>query len=371
MNMTRLLLASSMLALLPACASPTTPPPGGGETTTGQTTAEVTASWKPVSGTTLVALAAASTGNEGAVAYAELAGAGEDGVRTTVFKLQRLDAAGAVRGPAVELGSIHSNDSGSLTLATDGDAYLACWGYEDQIACATAPVGEGPASAALSVAGVGPALAYGSGTFALAYALPGQLAVTRVASDGSAVGAPAMFDAPASDDVPGRALLAASKDGFVLAGGENVRVQALDSAFSPVAPPVDLGVTLWFFAALATSGSDTVISLSKPYGGHLFVVEGGAVTSSRELDGGGKSGLNAAVAVDGDGYGFLSADDLGGLHYSTIVEGALIESKETLASEYGNYDGRDLALLRMQGEMFLVATPGYEGEILVARMHRP
>ncbi|MFT3776611.1 MAG: hypothetical protein QM820_65565 [Minicystis sp.] len=377
MNILRLLLlASSTIALLPACSSssPSMPPPGGGGGGGsggggggGQSTTELRASWKPTPGWALRALAAASTGKEAAVAYAEENAGGTQ----TVLKLQRLDGAGAVRGPAIDLGDTSLGVYDRLTLATDGDSYLACWGGDDvQITCAVAPVGEGPASAALSVAGAGPSLVYGSGSFALAYALPGQLAVTRVAGDGSAVGPTATFDAPAIEGMSGRALLAARKDGFVLAGGDNVRVHTLDSALSPVGDPIDLGVLLWMHAAIAASDTDAVVSLAKPYGGLVFVVADGAVKSPPELVGGYKGGLNTAVIADGDAYGFLSADDESGLHYSTIVHGSLIEAKETLVPEHGRFDQGYLALVRVQGETLFVATPGFENGIVVARVQR-
>ncbi|APR86331.1 Hypothetical protein A7982_11680 [Minicystis rosea] len=362
MRLQHLRFVCSTIALLSACASPSKSSPGEGPITT-----DLETSWKPTSGWNLGAIAAASTDEEGAVAYAE----SDTGSPHTVFKLQRLDGAGAVRGPAIELGAVDARVRGRLTLATDGDVYLACWEHdEEKIACATAPVGEGPATAALSVAGVGPSLAYGSGTFALAYTLPGQLAITRVASNGSAVGNTATFDAAMNDDWTSRALLAATKDGFLLAGGEHVRVHTLDSAFSPVEPPLDLDASLWAHAAIATSENDAVISLSKPYGSLLFVVDDGAVTKSQELSGGSKEGLNAVVAGDGSSYAFLSADLDDGLHYGTIVQGELTPSTQTLESARGRYDAGSLALLRMHGEMFLVATPGFQSEVIVARVHR-
>ncbi len=94
-------------------------------------------------GWTLGGIAAASAGDEGAIAYAESDAGDDDGVRKSLLKLQRLDAAGAPRGAAIELATVSSSYRPTVSLATDGSRYLACWQTQSQIACVTVPVGGG------------------------------------------------------------------------------------------------------------------------------------------------------------------------------------------------------------------------------------
>ncbi len=339
-----------------------------------------TTTWKAAPGWTLGGLAAASAGDEGAIAYAESDAGDADGVMKTHLKLQRLDAAGAARGPAIELGTVSAVYRPTLSLASDGSRYLACWQMQSQIDCVTVPVSKGPVSPALSVVGVSPSLAYGSGTWALAYGIPGHLAVQRVASDGSASGVPALF-ATGGDKQP-TAFLAASRLGFVLAGeasgdtadGDEVYVRRLNSALAPVVGPVDLGVKLWFHGAIAASETSVAVSMAKPYGAMLFILDlvSGTVTSTHELSGGSKTGLDVTLAGDGASFDMLSANDTDGINYSSIAGGKLIASEQALVADGGRYTEGTIALLRIHGELFVAATQGWLGqELIVTPAHRP
>lgn len=333
-------------------------------------TTTITATLTPAPGRAFGTMAAASAGDEGAVVYTE---SDEEGGSSHIV-LQRLDAKGAVSGPPVELDTVGTT---ALTLATDGDRYLACWQRESAIACAGVPVGQGPAFPALTVDGASPSLAYGAGTFALAYGVPEHVAVVRVASDGSAVGIRALF--ATGEGTQPSAFIAAAESGFVLVDGDddpngNAHAHRLDSALAPIDAPIDLGMDLWFHgAAVAAYGTNVAIGLAEPYGGQIFIVDGGTVTRVHELSGGSKLGMNIALLANEASFDMLSTynDASYGLRYRTLQGDEVIESDPALLTEHP-FESSALAPLRLHGDLFLVATDGWKGEeIMVARVHRP
>jgi hypothetical protein len=379
------------MILLSACTSSTPPSEdsggdsgGGGKADSGATGGVTT--WKAAPDWTFGEIAAVSTGNQGAIAYVESGVEDTGGVTHSVVKLQRLDATGVALGASIELGTTTSSARPTLTLATNGSRYLACWDNqsESQISCALAPVGAGPALPALSVAGAWPSLAYRSGAWTLAYGVPGHVAVARVAEDGSGLGIPAMIGVDAGTSP--RALLAATPAGFSLVSapdfdsGQNVRVHLLDSvSYLPIGLPIDLGMKLWLLdaVALAVNGSTLAVSVSKPYGSSLFVVENGVISHTHEVAGGGKVGpVVALTAVDADGasFGRLSLDSSPeALTYSTIQGAELspmpqeLEAERSLVFFYNAF-----ALLEIDGKVLLAATEGQESdEIIVAPVQRP
>jgi len=381
MNALRLLLASSTTALLAACTTPVAPLPKATppEEIPGPSyTATTTATWVPTTGRTFQSIAAASAGDEGAVAYTESEDPTEDGVVRSHILLQLLDATGARSGPPIDLAIVELNDWArpSLALASDGKRYLACWQREASIACAGMAVGGGPVFAALSVEGSGPALAYGAGTFALAYARQEQVAVVRVASDGSAAGSPASFDTGAGS-LP-RAFLAASESGFALVSGDlgslgNTLVQRLDGDLAPAGDPIDLGVPFWFRGAVAAYGTNVAIGLPVPYGGKVATLDGDTVTHVHAFTAGGKLGMNVGLLAGAGSFDMLSTYDVAkpGLRYRTLQGGEVITAEQALMTEH-DFDGSALALLRLHGDLFLAATGGVPSEeIMVARVHRP
>lgn len=364
----------TMMTLLPACIEPIEPVPGAqpSPTSTAPEPAGppgVTASWK-APGATFHALAAASAGDEGAIAYVESSPA-----QITV-KLQRLDGGGAKRGEAITLGVISTDALSGLTIASDGSRYITCWGDDAQITCATAPVSAGSASPGLVIAGTAPALAYNAGTLALAYGLPKQLAVVKITSDAVAAGSPTLFDAGdgmSFDQIP---LLAATAGGFALVGGESVQLHLLDLSLDPVATPIFLGENSWFFAAIAASGTRTAIHLAKPYGSTTFLFDGAALLDSQSYGGGGKVGLRVALAAEGSSFGMLSGGDSEGsksaLVYRLLAPGTEPPQAEVLPVDERSYDDAPFALVQLKGEMFFAATQAHSGEeIVVGRLPRP
>lgn len=384
MNVLRFLLVSSAMGLVAACseASPSLPDPSPPEEVSGPaSSATVTATWKAAEGRRFGSLAATSAGDKGAIVYTESEPANGDGVVQSRVLLQRLDGTGAERGSPVELDDVKKTAYSGLKIAvaTDGNRYLACWEREIMIACARVPVGEGPASPALSVNGVGPALAYGSGTFALAYGLPDHVGVMRVASDGSAVGAPAVF--AASEGAYPRTSLAATKSGFALLEAEeewegNVRLHRLDIDFAAIDPPIDLGQRFWGRATLDAHGTNVAIGLAEPYGGQVFMLEGSTVTQIHAFSAGGKLGMNTALLANDASFDMLSTHngefgygDLG-LRHRTLEGDKVIASPVALLTDR-DFEESALALLRLDGELVLAATDRPGEEIMVARVHRP
>jgi hypothetical protein len=379
------LVAPSTMVLLAACTGPVAPAPAplpdpsAPDEVPGPTyTTTTTATWKPASGRTFGEIAAASAGDEGAIVYTESDAPDSQGIVRSSVLVQRLDATGAVWGPRVELDTVELSGyrSPALTLATDGARYLACWQREGTIACAGVAIDQGTVFPALSVNGAWPSLAYGAGTFALAYGVPEQVAVVRVASDGTAVGNPASFDAGEGTDP--RALLSASASGFALVDGDDgasayARVRHLDKSCAALHPPIDLGVHLWSYASLAAYGTSVAVGLSEPYGGNVFTLDGDTVTHVHAFTGGGKLGVNVALLASHESFEMLSAHGNldPGLRYRTLQGDEVIASEQALLTAH-DFDDSALAMLRLHGDLFVAAADGRSsGEMMVARVHRP
>lgn len=339
MNLLRLLLASSTLALLPACMEPVTPPlanpappgkPG------------LTATWKPAPGVGFSQLAATSAGEEGAIAYREYDRTTDPANPRSRVMLQRLDASGIVKGPVVEMSSTDSPTLDSLALASDGSKYLACWEQAGQTSCATAPVGEGPATAALTVAGSSPALAHGPAGFALAYGVSGHVAFARLSSDGLLLGAPVLV--AVDTDAAAPLQLAANKGGFALLRGwvdqeaAATHLHALDSAFAPVGEPLDLGNPFARRGVLVSAGTGFADrrggSGARPLRRWLSRGAGASWQYVRRRDGGlpgrGDRGRAGGAAV-GERWGESSAAGSAGSRLPTSPEGATMRAATALA----------------------------------------
>ena len=156
-------------------------------------------------------------GDEAAVFYAESQTADSAATSPQTFlKLQRLDASGLPRGEVVNLGTLVPYSLSTMTIASDGTRYLACWADDTQLNCATVPVGEGSATAVLQQAGTAPAVAYGAGRWALARTNAGQISMTWFTNDSLAFPAPVTFEAGAGPNGKQTSLLAANDLGFVL-----------------------------------------------------------------------------------------------------------------------------------------------------------
>jgi hypothetical protein len=378
-----LLLAPSMTAFLLACTAPTTAPPDKEPALPDiepapLSVAETTARWEAPTDKAFGMLASASANDEGAVAYAELEGLDGSGSFTrTRIKLQRLDSAGALRGPSIELGVVESDSLSGLALASDGSQYIGCWADDSQIACAAAPAFEGSASPGQSMAGAAPSLAYSAGTWALAYSVPGSLGVVRLASDGMAAGSPVMLEAGENAYFHPLSLLVATKFGFVLAGGNEVRAYALDFELSPIAK-VNLGVMAWSFGAIAASETSVAIHLTKPYGSNLFLLQAlppTITTDTQPFAGGGKLGLRASLIAEGasfgmltpevDAYGYIGDD----LFYRVIGEGGVPASERPQDVDFTVSEEDPRTLLRLKDDVLLASVPDRR-EVVVARIHR-
>ena len=392
MNLLRLLgTASSTIVLLSACTSPAsseTVGSGGSDSSvsvgSSGSSGSVNASsgWKAAPDQAFGKLALASAGNETALAYVESTADQTADLVASVIRLQRLDPSGARLGAPIELGHLASSPRPRVTLASDGVRYLACWDDASavQISCALAPVAEGPALPALSVAGLWPSLAYSAGAWTLAYGVSKHVAVARVIKDGSALGAPALFDV--DQVLPPKALIAATPGGFALVsapdynGGQTTQLHLLDSAFAPLAAPLDLGMQLWFrdAAALSVNGAKIAVSISEPYGSRLFFIEGGAIAGSHAISGGGKMGPEVALTVDGASFGRLAQDDSQGpLTYTTIEGDELHVTPQMPAADPPlSFYNSSFAVLKTDATWLFASTVGSQNdEIIVAGVHRP
>ena len=270
----------------------------------------------------------------------------------------------------------------TLTLASDGDRYLACWddASAGHISCALALVAEGPSLPALSVAGLWPSLVYSAGAWTLAYGVPGNVAVARVADDGSALGAPVLFGVDQTS--PPRAVITAAPGGFALLSapafdsGQDVRLHLLDSAFASTGAPIDLGMKLWIrdAAAVAVNGAKIAVSVSEPYGSRLFRIEGGVILGNQFIDGGGKVGSVVALTVDGASFGRLAQDDnTGSLTYTTITGDALtVTPQEPEVDHTVVFFNSTFAVMSIGDDKLFASTAGSKNdELVVARVRRP
>ncbi|MEP7124566.1 MAG: hypothetical protein ABJE95_26800 [Byssovorax sp.] len=398
MNILRLLgAASSAIALLSACTTSTpaeTSGPGGAGGTSASSSAtssgtggsggaeSTSAAWSAAAGRSFGKVALAAAGSEGAVAYVESGAPDSNGVFDSIIKLQRLDASGAVRGAAVDLGQVTSSADPSVTLASDGSRYLACWddAKAGKIACALAPAANGASVPALALPGLWPSLVYSAGAWTMAYGSPGHAAIAHVSDDGQALGTPTLFSVTAS--LPPRTLVAVTAGGFVLVSapdfdtGTTTLVHLLDGAFEPLGAPIDLGMKRWLrdAVALAVNGPKIAVSIPEPYGSHLFVLEGGAIASMHSINFASKGGPEVALTADGTSFGELEqADGPGPLNYVTLAGDALIatpqapESDLPLMFSYSTID-----LTRIGDHLLFAATVGQLRDgLIVARVHRP
>lgn len=358
-----LVFAFATLSLLAGCSSPP------------ETTIEVTALLQAAPNVAFGQIAATAAGDGGAIAYAEFEKSTDGNlVQKTRIMLQRLDSAGATQGSAIELGINPPDAPARVTLASDGIRYIACWGgYGDDIACATAPVAEGNATPALSINGHWPSIAHGSAGWALAYGLPGQLAILHLADDGTAVGDPVFLEG--NSDGNSETLLAPTEAGFVLAGhlGESIHVFWLDSDFARVGTPIDLGTSFWIDAAMAVSGTNVAVSARKPYGRSIFVVDGTTMQDQYEFDIGLQPGVNAVVGADGSSFGVFSADANAALQYGLIDEGGSTLPSEGVLKVYKSCFEGSLAIVKLKEDTFVAATTGvYQiaGNIIIAQVRR-
>jgi hypothetical protein len=262
--------------------------------------------WQSAPGWQLEQLAGASEGGEAALAYVEVMPE-----RWRVM-LQALDSAGARRGAAIELAAVTSpSPPARLTLATDGNRTIACWAFEGEVACAAPQRG-----VVLRVPGAAPALAHRKGVWALAYGdLSGNLMMLRLDQEGGAIG-PAQILVTGSDRAT--PLLAATKSGFVLVGGQSMSVRRLDGALQPIGPPLDLGLPFWFFGSVAATDTRIAVNLAIPYASRLFVIEGDKVLHTFPIEGRYKTGRDVALASDGTSIGAAWWDDRGALADSAV-----------------------------------------------------
>lgn len=376
MSVRSFLLASSSVALLAACSNASTPEvidpdlPDLTEVEGPAHVTNVTATLKAAPGRTLGRFAAASAGDAGAIAYAEMDEAGQSRVL-----LQRLDAKGAVSGAPVELDAAKGEEISAVTAVTNGVRYIACWQRGGTVSCAGAPVGEGPVVAGLSVKGARPALVYGTGTFTLAYGAPGHIDVVRLAGDGSMVGKPASIDMGEVADP--RVYLAATESGFALLDADessNVHARLLDASMATVEGPIELDQLFWGHVSVAAQGARVAMAVTCPYGARLYTLDDGALTHNHYLEGGGKLGMPVSMLASDASFDLLAVNndpqgyDNYGVEYSTLQGDEVSASSVALPLEHRLEI--PIAPLRLHGALFVAGVDGQPDEIAIVRVDK-
>lgn len=202
------------------------------------------------------------------------------------MRLQWLDARGYLKGPPVALGVQPAfSDKGSV--ASDGVRILGCAQGAD---CAAITLQGQAVTGSLpyrQAAAPGAVLTFNQGVWLLGFvqgASVGQgpiMKLQRLNADATALGTEVTLP-----EGYGRALdysrvaIAPHGAGFVAAGGDPVHVYRLSLNLEIVGVLADLGVHPWYSHSIGASASTIVVSVSRPYGGHLFILD-----TNGEIDG--------------------------------------------------------------------------------------
>jgi hypothetical protein len=248
-------------------------------------------------------LAVAARADEGAVVYVD-----ENESRARVL-VSRFGASGSFFGRPVEFASGPIRSLGSVAIASDGETYLVCWAGAGDVNCSTlddtlepAPVFHAPGKAV--------AVVHGSHSWLLAYATdpgvgqPAEFVLQRLGDTFEPQLPTAAFTVAAqsstSDPIP---LLASSGSEFALvasdpAQGDNARLYRLDAELNQLGQSIDLGHAFWFWGSVSANGNLTAVSLSKPYGSTLLLIDSAGVIQSLEIPGGTKTGMREALLAD-------------------------------------------------------------------------
>lgn len=335
------------LLVTSACAAEPSAPSDDETSVAGQVT-------NAQSGTTYDVVAA-SRGSEAAlVTIEETAGAA-----TMSAVLRWLDREGGASGEPTVLAA----PANTATIATDGARYVACWSGNERVTCASIAPGARKASQFFETAGRAPALAYGSGTWVLGYAgSDARTTDTRLQSFDAdlrpARATTLVASAPRIGSVLRAPLLSARTGGFVAVAGEPLEVHALDAQLSPQGAPVSLDESMWFYGSLAATDARIAVSLARPYGAAVFVIDDAGSVQQHSLSGGGKRGLPIALRTEGDAMRALWFDSS---WHDVPVDLAANPGESSTGSM-----PPPLATFELEGQRF-VATAPYEGVRILRR----
>jgi hypothetical protein len=209
---------------------------------------------------------------------------------------------------------------GHVAAASDGTKSLVCWQIADAVTCFvvtdTLALSAGPACA-----GVTPAVAFGPKGWVLARTVPPSATSTDATAIVSrldehfavdettrfsrtvAVGADYFGEGPA---------VTATEGGFVFvapAAPPSVVLDRLDGALAPVGPPIALGHASWGWLSIASRGDRIAVSMAKPYGASVHLIDGGGALVTTEHMGGGKTGVQVKMLPGATTFEAAWADD--------------------------------------------------------------
>jgi hypothetical protein len=314
-------------------------------------------------------LTAAPAGDTAVVLYRELT---PETDRRWRLQLQHVDALGGRRGPALELDhAAGPSPYGGLALATEGDRVLACWTREEAtIVCARVGADGAPLGPAFRAEGHSPALARAGGTWLLAYGVTNQQVVLQPhGDDGSAAGAAQVLPRETAPG-DGRAttpVLGVAGAEFLLLSGDSVRLRRFDAQLRPLGEPRGLEVTFWSYASVAATPAGTVVSVAKPYGATVFLIDGRRGVRQLPLDGGGKRGLDVTLVSDGAAIA-ATWSDLGRVSYGAIApDGEAAFVARPVPAESRN---EHTALVLMKDHSLVLSALDAAGELAVSRLPR-
>jgi hypothetical protein len=248
-------------------------------------------------------VAVATRGDEGAVVYVE--GIVEGEVSRGRVLVQRFDASGTFFGEARELANGPLYGLESVAIAASGEKYLACWASAGDVRCSALGEGLEP-TPVLQERGKAVAVVHGSQGWLIAYVTdplspPARFVLRRFAHDFEAQSPDRSFsvatEISSSFPVP---LLASTDTGFLLVGddpaqGARAQLYRLDHELNQLGNAIDLGQAFWLSGRMAANANLVVVSLSKPYGSNLILVDEGGVIQSVDIPGGGKMGMHQAL----------------------------------------------------------------------------
>lgn len=211
--------------------------------------------------------------------------------------------------------------SGHVVAATDGTKTLVCWQVREGVSCFAVTDGltiaPGPATA-----GSTPAVAFGPKGWGLARVVPegttsgGSVAVLSRLDEHGALDEGARFSRAVAADADyfeeGPRVIA-TEGGFAFvapAPPPTVLLDRLDGALVPVGPPIALGHSSWGWLSMASRGDRIAVSVAKPYGASVLLIDGSGALATTEHMGGGKTGVFVAILPGGSSFEAAWGDDL-------------------------------------------------------------
>jgi hypothetical protein len=228
-----------------------------------------------------------------------------------LFTKQETDTGTAVYMQPFTWDGIAAEDPGrlsagkDLSLASDGENYLACWDSDGNVGCASINIGDGVTEAVLDVPGRAPAVAYAMGSWYVAYApdpnadslVLQRISTTFELAETTALGNLGLDALPA---------LTSTKEGLLLvdtdpASDYDFRSTAFAQMLSPAGDSVAWGIGPWMARpSVFVDEAQVVLSTPLAYGAQVMTHSATADSVAR-LSGGGKNGLSVAFVDDGAG----------------------------------------------------------------------